>query len=476
MKKIKSQNGFFSILTLIVIAGLSSTAYGFSQLIKGAKKYQKTKLDATQVEIASKEDFGEEYIKDKTKFTKVMVEAGETALKSAMGSTCDDVGLLTIADELGVFNVPEKQKTKKQKRKEARQKLEKKQKKEKIKKDLKNKKFPTDSLMQDIAQRITDVVKKNAPTTANEKEINKVVTEVLQGLVTNLDKLETEKPTVIKTKEKNEKLSWIMNTIKKTLNINNNLATEKEIANRDELNRANFEKEYLEKKIAVYENYEKQGYIFIDTPGGISLKEKLDNLNKKISNLKGEPEKAHDSVQEVTLEPSTPTPKPPTPTPTPVPTSTPVPISPSPTPTTSIPTGIILLRGSGKMVGLAGTDRYSITMTINLDTKRVTGFVSASGGWLINFHIYDIDTGEKMETQTKRCPAKYRGYISGRVNLETRRIVATVSDKVSTTATSGDCSAVKNVSDSITLTGRLNASYSYASGSESDGSPWSVSR
>lgn len=470
MKKIKFQNGFLSILTLIIIAGLSSTAYGFHKLVKGAKKYQKAKLDATQVEIASKEDFGEEYIKDKTKFVKVIVEAGETALKSSIGSTCDDVGLLTIADELGAFNVPEKKKTKKQKRKEARQELEKKQKQEKIKKELKKKGLPSDPLMQDVTQRITDIVKKNTSVNAKEKEVEKVVTEVLQGLAANLARLETEKP----TEKPTEKLSWIMNTIKKTLNINNNFATEKEIANRDELNKANFEKEYLEKKIAVYENYEKQGYMFIGTPGGILLKKRLDNLNKKISNLKGEPEKAHDSVQEVTFELSTPTSKPPTPTS--APTSTPVPESPSPTPTTSIPSGIIRLRGSGKLAGLAGTDRYSIAMTINLDTGRVTGYVSASGSWRVNFQIYDIDTGEKVEVQTKYCPAKYRGYISGKVNLETRRIVATVSDKVSTTATSGDCSAVKSVSGSITLTGHLNASYSYASGSDSDGSPWSVSR
>ncbi|NQS89571.1 hypothetical protein HQ584_07280, partial [Patescibacteria group bacterium] len=156
--------------------------------------------------------------------------------------------------------------------------------------------------------------------------------------------------------------------------------------------------------------------------------------------------------------------------------STPIPESLSPTPATSIPTGSIALRGSGRLVGLAGTDRYSITMKINFDTGRVTGSVSASGSWLINFQIYDIDTGEKVEVQTKYCPAKYRGSISGRMNLQTRRIVATISDKISTTATSGDCSTVRNVSGSVTLTGHLNASYSYASGSESDGSPWSVSR
>ena len=465
--KIKPQNGVIGILTLLIVAGLSSTAYGFHKLVKGAKKYQETKLDVTQVEIASKEDFGKEYIEDKAKFTKVIVEGGETALKSVIGSTCDDVGLLTIADELGAFNVPEKQKTKEQKEKEAEQKLKKKQKKEKIEEELKKKKLPADSLMQDVAQRITDVVKKNASANTNEKEIDKVVTEVLQGLAANLDRLETEKPTekpeVIKTKEKTEKLSWIMNTIKKTLNINNSLATEKEIANRDELNKANFEKEYLEKKIAVYENYEKQGYMLTNTTEWTLLKGRLDNLNKKISNL---------SIP-------TPTPKPPTPTsvptsvPTPIPTS--IPEFPSPT-SASIPTGSITLRGSGKLAGLAGTDRYSITMTINLDTGRVTGSTSASGSWLVNFQIYDVDTGEKMDVQAKYCSAKYRGYISGKLNLTTRSIVASGSDKVSTTATSGDCSTVKDVSGSTTLTGRLNASYSYASGVDSDGSPWSVSR
>lgn len=136
--------------------------------------------------------------------------------------------------------------------------------------------------------------------------------------------------------------------------------------------------------------------------------------------------------------------------------------------------GSVTLKGTGVLTGFINKDYYSITMTINLDTGNISGRVSFFGTQIGYITETDPDTGDDTVVSIY-CSFRYSRSLSGSMNLESRAITATTSGYVVGTS-GGYC---ENVSDRYftgILRGTLNGSGTFASGTDSGGEYWSVSR
>lgn len=139
-----------------------------------------------------------------------------------------------------------------------------------------------------------------------------------------------------------------------------------------------------------------------------------------------------------------------------------------------LPLGSVTLKGTGKLTGFIDRDYYSITMTVNLDTGNISGRVSFSGTQIGYGTATDPDTGDET-TVPVYCNFRYSRSLSGSMNLESRAITATTSGYVVGTS-GGLCESVSDRYFTGTLRGTLNGSGTFASGTDSGGEYWSVSR
>lgn len=135
--------------------------------------------------------------------------------------------------------------------------------------------------------------------------------------------------------------------------------------------------------------------------------------------------------------------------------------------------GTVTLRGSGVLTGVIDRNTYPITLNVDLDTGSVTGSSNFSGTARVSVLTgVDEDTGDNIY-ETVYCPFNATISFSGTLNLSSYslRITANLVSRYT-----GTCAGLDNKYLKSTLTGNLNESATYASGTDSEGDSWSVSR
>ncbi|MCG9478684.1 MAG: hypothetical protein K9H14_00565 [Actinomycetia bacterium] len=523
------------ILTYLAVTGIVVLAAGLFSFGGKAMETKKKVEDYTQ-NVQNYGDIGYDGDANKTaesykaEINKIYLEGGKTA-----ATTYDETGLLTGIDSLtNTFKTKPKKNDDQQGDKDEEEIIEQKLKEQgvdtdELKKDIAlainkiaKRKSTSDTTDEKISDITVGIIINMENKGDNTKDQNAPEDEKKDG------QIEEDKDTKDTEKEqaKDERITIILNTITSTLNANKKLEADEIVGQKKELDKKTLEKKYLEDKINSYKYFEEQGYIVTDTTGLSNLKTRLDEVNaeiegleKEIENLenKKEIEKDQEEAEEENEEDQeedlaeAPTIK--------------LKIVEGPTfseedkvcyykvsaETTGIPepeisfskddsngawgsnkvqinlknnnsytltatasnsegsssdsialtwgcqevlSGTVNLKGSGVLTGVADRSTYPINLNINLDTGNVSGSSSFSG-------------------TAYGCPFNATISFSGTLNLSTYNLKITAN---LISRWTGSCSQNDNSYHKTTLSGKLNESATYASGTDSDGGSWSVSR
>jgi len=361
-------------------------------------------------------------VKDQEKNTAALVEISVEGGKLGAGAY-DDTGFLVIIDKSGAFNA--------EKRNESKNNEE----ENKIKSVLENSGLPSDPLTIGISKVIKTKIENNSTPGASIEEIDDMLIKILEDIEEEEKLLNSLKDAsdddMGDDKEDIGSLLDLPSYIEQALADDGMLAEQKIIDLKKDLGKASSEKQYLEKEIQAYKDYEEQGYIIANTQTLSDMETRLDVINNEISNLEAELQQHNGSLKEVPDEGNT-----------------------DSQGTEDIPTdgetqddltdeeetdetaeSIIILNGS---MNIPDAAPQNMLMTIDLETGTVTGI----------FYLRVDNEGIKLEMDLP---------ISGSIDLETRAIVAEIGE--------------------ITINGTLSADGNTASGTSSeDGGSWSVSR
>ena len=361
-------------------------------------------------------------VKDQEKNTAALVEISVEGGKLGAGAY-DDTGFLVIIDKSGAFNA--------EKRNESKNNEE----ENKIKSVLENSGLPSDPLTIGISKVIKTKIENNSTPGASIEEIDDMLIKILEDIEEEEKLLNSLKDAsdddMGDDKEDIGSLLDLPSYIEQALADDGMLAEQKIIDLKKDLGKASSEKQYLEKEIQAYKDYEEQGYIITNTQTLSDMETRLDVINNEISNLEAELQQHNGSLKEVPDEGNT-----------------------DSQGTEDIPTdgetqddltdeeetdetaeSIIILNGS---MNIPDAAPQNMLMTIDLETGTVTGI----------FYLRVDNEGIKLEMDLP---------ISGSIDLETRAIVAEIGE--------------------ITINGTLSADGNTASGTSSeDGGSWSVSR
>jgi len=135
----------------------------------------------------------------------------------------------------------------------------------------------------------------------------------------------------------------------------------------------------------------------------------------------------------------------------------------------------VTLRGGGVLTGVVDRNTYPITLNINLDNGSVSGSSSFSGTAKVTA-ITGIDEETGQETyQIVYCPFNATISFKGTLDLATHDLSITA-NVVSKYSASGYCAQLGNKYLQTVLTGKLNHSATYASGTDSERDAWHASR
>ncbi len=282
---------------------------------------------------------------------------------------------------------------------------------DKIKDKLTQKQLPADKLHVDMAKTIKKQVKTKSKAGTADENLDAVIygiMEDIEGKLEILDELQEEDYEDIDDLD-------ILDDLEKELEDKGLLEDPEKIELKKKLSRLESEKKYLEEKLASYQEYEDKGYIVADTSGLKNLNDRLEDVENKISQVKSS--LGDDAGSKVTLS------------------------------------------GQGD---LRGFSESAITITINLETGRVTGNILCYGS-----QPYDGESGIY-------CRYKFSSELNGSIDLDTGKLTVRASGYVNGIS-GGVCAGVKPTSYSTTLEGTLDESSAHISGTSSMGGAWQAS-
>ena len=282
-KRFLCQTGGF--LTVLGIIGLVSLAVGLHAFKGEAKEYLENKEDVTKYDIndsSGDANIGAE--KSKSEFVEIVVKG----FKTAAGSY-DDTGLLTIAEQGGVFNTKEEQETEKTEEDES------------IKLELKSNGLPEDKLMVDAAKIIKKQLIKKATKNTSEEDIDVILYETLSDIQEGVEAIEELEGIDKDIAEDIDDLEVII-AIDKTLEDEGNLEDPEVIKLKNDLSKFESAKKYIQEKLDSYKYYEEKGYIISDTSGRTDMETELEDLNKKINETNSQIEKIQTENEQAQIE------------------------------------------------------------------------------------------------------------------------------------------------------------------------------
>lgn len=254
--------GFLTIMGIVVVS---------AAILKFAYEPDKSMDEFTK--DLTLDEFIEEREKRQKKFLEKIEEADEVVKN--LKPVVDPIPSEKFYEEVGVYNVPEEYKTEEQKAREEAEKQLKEERDRKVEEKLEKIGLPTDPLTKVIYQSVEDITSEYISYDAIEEYIDRVTTNIVEELV-NKD------PEKIETKDSSEVLNSIRNNLKENEILENDIVIEK----RMEYNGALIKKESLEKKIEAWDYLERWG--FADASEYAGLRERLDKVNEKISDIENE--------------------------------------------------------------------------------------------------------------------------------------------------------------------------------------------
>jgi len=265
LKRFKAEKGEV-ILTTLAVTGLIALGVTLFSFEEKAEQVKFNRVDITKYsDITASGDPGKDQEKNSAALVEVAVEGGKVGVY-------DDTGLLVILDKSGALKV----KAKKDKKEENVD--------QDIKTELKKNGLPDDKLMVDVIKAIkSQVVRKSNPV-VTDGEIDGLVYEIINEIEDELKALDDISEDDFMTADDVD----IIDKITQSLEKENKLEHGEVVKLKKQLDRINIEKEYIEQKIASYAEYEHKGYIITDTSGLNNLKDRLEDLNKKIIDINGQ--------------------------------------------------------------------------------------------------------------------------------------------------------------------------------------------
>jgi hypothetical protein len=336
--------------------------------------------------------------KDQEKNSAGLVEIAVKGGETAVG-VYDDTGLLIILDKSGTLKVKDAAGD------------DGAEEDEKIKAGLAQKQLPDGKLEVDIAKAVKKHLKRKSKNGTSDQDLDELVLGIMEDIedqVKLIDDLQEEDFEDIDDLD-------ILGDLEKELEDKGLLEDPEKIELKKKLSRLESEKKYLEEKLVSYQEYEDKGYIVADTSGLNNLNDRLEDVESKISQLNSS--LGDEAASKVTLS------------------------------------------GQGD---LRGFSESSITITIDLETGRVTGNIICYGS-----QPYDGESGIY-------CRYKFSSELNGSIDQDSGKLTVRASGYVNGIS-GGVCAGVKPTSYSTTLEGTLDESSAYISGSSSMGGTWQAS-
>jgi hypothetical protein len=336
--------------------------------------------------------------KDQEKNSAGLVEIAVKGGETAVG-VYDDTGLLIILDKSGTLKVKDAAGD------------DGAEEDEKIKAGLAQKQLPDGKLEVDIAKAVKKHLKRKSKNGTSDQDLDELVLGIMEDIedqVKLIDDLQEEDYEDIDDLD-------ILGDLEKELEDKGLLEDPEKIELKKKLSRLESEKKYLEEKLVSYQEYEDKGYIVADTSGLNNLNDRLEDVESKISQLNSS--LGDEAASKVTLS------------------------------------------GQGD---LRGFSESSITITIDLETGRVTGNIICYGS-----QPYDGESGIY-------CRYKFSSELNGSIDQDSGKLTVRASGYVNGIS-GGVCAGVKPTSYSTTLEGTLDESSAYISGSSSMGGTWQAS-
>jgi hypothetical protein len=336
--------------------------------------------------------------KDQEKNSAGLVEIAVKGGETAVG-VYDDTGLLIILDKSGTLKVKDAAGD------------DGAEEDEKIKAGLAQKQLPDGKLEVDIAKAVKKHLKRKSKNGTSDQDLDELVLGIMEDIedqVKLIDDLQEEDYEDIDDLD-------ILGDLEKELEDKGLLEDPEKIELKKKLSRLESEKKYLEEKLVSYQEYEDKGYIVADTSGLNNLNDRLEDVESKISQLNSS--LGDEAASKVTLS------------------------------------------GQGD---LRGFSESSITITIDLETGRVTGNIICYGS-----QPYDGESGIY-------CRYKFSSELNGSIDQDSGKLTVRASGYVNGIS-GGVCAGVKPTSYSATLEGTLDESSAYISGSSSMGGTWQAS-
>jgi len=394
LKRLKCEKGVELILTTLVITGLIALGTGLYSLRKGAEEAKANHIDVTKYsEISASGDPGKDQEKNSAGLVEIAIKGGETA-----AGVYDDTGLLIILDKSGALKVKDPDSNDSAAEDED------------IKTKLKQKNLPDSKLDIAIAKAVKKQVKINSKSNTSAEDLD----AAFLGIMEDIDKESGLLDDLTEEDYEDFDDLDILATIEDELEEKGLTEDQEKIELKKKLSRLESEKEYLEQKLASYQEYENKGYILSDTAGLNSLNDRLEDVENKIAEVN------NDLGNSAGLA------------------------------------SVINLSGQGDLLGYSESN---ITLNINLNTGVVTGNILCYGS-----QPYDYESGIY-------CRYKFQSDLNGSIDPETGKLSVRASGYVNGIS-GGVCAGLKSTSYSTTLSGTLNASKSYISGTSSMGGTW----
>jgi len=450
----KEERGDFGLTVFLVSALITASVlcyslskYGGEGLAKSEEQNQKDPV--AMFEGTEKFDANEEL----TSKGEVVMESAKKLLDTAAGtelSVIDNTNIVPILYDLTKKDTG----TGEVKVKEPKNNNE-------LAKPLEDAGIPTDPVTLAVADSVNDITNTNASPDATQDEIKNttvnIVGELWKGSAKTLENVQNNIETLTK------KSSEVLDTVKEKLEEQKILAEKEIVEKKLEYDKCQESKKFLEEAITEYKEYEDEGYIIASgTSEYANLQERLDEVNNKIETVTVDLENSgvavteestsvEESVVESTAKETTSTAK-------------------ETTSTTSTEETVKKPQGSITLYGSFGTS--SMTMTINLDTGRVSGSLHETRTIKCHQDVVDQD-GKVIDKIITDAKAELGGSISGSMNLETKSISGSATASI--IIAEGPC-AQSVPTQSCSFSGSLSSSNSSASGTVSDGDSWRCSK
>ena len=139
--------------------------------------------------------------------------------------------------------------------------------------------LPSDDLTLGVVKSIWNILEENIPNNTNEDDKNNITIEIIKGL------LDSEKQgDIVSTDGSSE----IKEAIRNELNKNGMLEDQTLIESREALNKAKNYEEFLQKELSYYNDLEAKGYVIVDSWHYDGLKNSLEDISVKISELESD--------------------------------------------------------------------------------------------------------------------------------------------------------------------------------------------